>query len=65
MKGVSGKGNRLLNKKRDKWWDDEAQDAVERKKKAWQDYKASGKEKSMREVKRKSISCKSPKRKYC
>ena len=29
------------------------QDAVERKKKAWQDYKTSGKDKSMREIKKK------------
>ena len=29
------------------------QDTVERKKKAWQDYKASSKDKSMREIKKK------------
>ena len=29
------------------------QDAVKRKKKTWQDYKASGKDKSMKEIKKK------------
>nr|AMS36870.1 hypothetical protein [Heliconius erato] len=50
---VCGKGKRGFSKKRDEWWDDEVQDAVERKKKAWQDYKASGKDKSMRAIKKK------------
>ena len=32
------------------------ENAIERKKKAWQDYKASGKDKSMREIKKKEYS---------
>ena len=45
--------------------DDEVQDAVERKKKARQDYKASGKDKSMRNIKKKEyLSCKATKQKY-
>ena len=60
---VCGKGKRGFTKKRDGWWDDEVQDAIEKKNKAWQDYTASGKDKSMKEIK-KSISCKSTKRKY-
>ena len=30
--GVCGKGKRGFSKKRDEWWDNEVQDAVERKK---------------------------------
>ena len=41
--GVYDKGKRGFSKKRDEWWDDEVQDAVETQKKTWQDYKASGK----------------------
>ena len=51
---VCGKGKRGFTKKRDEWWDDEVQDAIERKKKAWQDYKASGKNKNMTEIKKKA-----------
>ena len=51
--GVCGKGKRGFSKKRYEWWDDEIQNAVERTKKAWQDYNASGKDKSMREIKKK------------
>ena len=61
--GVCGKRKRGFSKKRDEWWDDEVQDAVERKRKSWQD-KASGKDKSMREIKKKEYSCKSTRRKY-
>ena len=39
------------------------QDALGRNKKAWQEYKASGKDESMKEIK-KSISCKTTKRKH-
>ena len=42
-----------FTKNRDEWWDDEVETAIERKKKAWQDYKASAKDKSMREIKKK------------
>ena len=41
---VQGKGKRGFSKKRDEWLDDEVQDVVERKKKTWQNCKASGKE---------------------
>ena len=51
--GVCGKGKRGFSKKRYEWWDDEIQNAVERTKKAWQDYNASGKDKSVREIKKK------------
>ena len=50
--GRCGKGKRGFSKKRDEWWDDEVQDAIERKKKAWQDYEASGKDKNIREIKK-------------
>ena len=46
-------GQEKRGTKRDEWWDDEVQDAVEGKKKAWQDYEASGKDISMREIKKK------------
>ena len=51
--GISGKRKRVFSKKRDEWWDDEVQGAVESKQKACQDCKASGKDKSMIEIKKK------------
>ena len=48
--GVCGKGKRGYSKSCE-WWHDAVQDAVERKNKVWQDDK--GKDKSMREIKKK------------
>ena len=42
-----------FTKNRDEWWGNEVETAIKRKKKAWQDYKASAKDKSMREIKKK------------
>ena len=39
----TAKGERDFTKKGDEWWNDEAKDIVERKKKVWQDYKTSTK----------------------
>ena len=50
--GLCGKEQRGFSKNRDEWRDNEVWDVVERKKKAWQDYKASGKDKNIREIKK-------------